>query len=124
MDVIAFSLVTIGLLACSGSSLKADETLKTKMLRLDKETEKLIGSASCSSNSQCHSIGYGHKPCGGFYSYRIYSDQNTDVSKLKKHIKQYNDLTREQNKESDLVTDCMMLIPPQTACLQNTCQIK
>ena len=120
-----FGLVSTAFIACSvETSANTDDAIKTKMLRLDKQTKKLIGSASCSSDNQCHSIGFGHKPCGGFYSYRIYSDQNTNVTQLKNQIKQYNELTREQNKKGNLVSDCMMLMPPQLTCRKQTCQIK
>ena len=120
-----FGLVSTVFIACSvETSANTDDAIKTKMLHLDKRTKKLIGSASCSSDNQCHSIGFGHKPCGGFYSYRIYSDQNTNVTQLKNQIKQYNELTREQNKKGNLVSDCMMLMPPQLTCRKQTCQIK
>ena len=126
---IIFGLVSTVLIACSvetsaNTPATTDDAIKTKMLRLDKQTKKLIGSASCSSDNQCHSIGFGHKPCGGSYSYRIYSDQNTNVFQLKDQVKQYNELTREQNKKGNLVSDCMMLIPPQLACRKHTCQVK
>lgn len=123
--VVFFSLISISIIACSSNKVaKQDNAVEAQMSSLDKETKHLIGSASCTSASQCHSIGFGHKPCGGFYSYRIYSDKNTDVSKLESKVNQYNALSRELNKKNNLVSNCMMLIQPQLVCRDKSCQIK
>ena len=123
--VIIFSLISMALIACSADKApNTDTSMKGSMSRLDKETKALIGTSSCSSDNQCHSLGFGHKACGGFFSYRIYSDQNTDVSLLKTKVNQYNALSRKINKNNNLVSDCMMLMKPQLACRNQRCQIK
>ena len=123
--IIAIYLAFIGLIAFSAESAPVKEkSLKEKMALLDKETKALIGPASCSSDNQCHSLGFTHKPCGGFSSYRIYSDKNTDVAQLKSKVKQYNALSKEWNKKNNLISDCMLLVQPTLACKVKTCQIK
>jgi len=129
--VVVLSLLLTGVIACSsdsaggnGSAHQVKETLNAKLARLDQETKEIIGVASCSTDSQCHSIGFNHKSCGGFYAFRIYSDVNTDVAKLKKRVAEYNALTRKRNQDDHIVSDCMMLMPPQLSCSQKTCQKK
>ncbi len=122
-------LIASALIACSHYTKATakptpDESYQSSMKRLDKEIKALIGSASCSSDSQCHSIGFGHKPCGGFYAYRIYSDKNTNVNLLKSKVSRYNALSREWNRKNQLASNCMMLMQPQLACRNQTCQIK
>lgn len=123
INTILFGLISVGLIACTAST-SAKESTKDKMSRLSKETKVLIDSASCSSNNQCQSIGFGHKACGGFSAYRIYSNMNTDTSLLKSKVKRYNVLSKELNKKNNLVSNCMMLMQPQLACKQQICIIK
>lgn len=127
---IVAGLISFGLIACSTGSAtkkmtlpKKDQPIKEKMAQLDKETKALIGSASCSSDNQCHSIGFSQKPCGGFYSYRVYSDQNTNTAELVSKVNQYNALSREWNKQNKLISNCMMMLKPQVACRKLTCQV-
>lgn len=120
-----FGVISVALIACtSNTSVNTEETTKEKMSRLDKETKALISPVNCLSTDQCHSVGFGHKPCGGFNAYRIYSDVNTDTSLLKSKIKQYNVLSKILNKKNNLASNCMMLIQPKLACITGTCQIK
>lgn len=122
---VILGFVSLGIMACSsGEADKPDQSIKGQMTQLDKESKALIGSASCISDAQCQSIGFGHKPCGGFYSYRIYSDMDTDTVQLKSTVNQYNVLSREFNKKNNLVSNCMLLMQPELACHNQTCQIK
>lgn len=125
IHTIFIGLVSLVLISCSpGSTINPDKSTKDKMSKLDKESKALISSANCLTSNQCHSIGFGHKPCGGFYSYRIYSDQGTDVAILKNKINQYNILSKAHNKNNNIISNCMMLMQPQLACREKTCQIK
>ena len=118
-------LFSISLIACTAEApSKSEESIQDKMSRLDNETKTIIGTASCSTSNQCHSIGFGNKPCGGFTSYRIYSDQATDVTSLKGKVAQYNTLSKQWNRKNGSISNCMMLMQPELTCRQQTCQIK
>lgn len=120
---ILLSFFTLGVVACASETIVENELpLKEQMANLDKETKVLIGLANCSSDSQCHSMGFGHKPCGGFYKYRIYSDENTNTDQLENKINQYNSLSREFNKKNNIISNCMLLIKPVLICHNNSCQ--
>ena len=122
---ILIGLLPITLAACTTDSTSKPQTsLQHKMAQLDKQTKNLIGSASCTSDSQCHSLGFGDKACGGFVSFRIYSDQNTDVAQLRKKVDQYNLLSEQWNNENNVVSNCDYLSPPKLSCKQQICQIK
>ena len=122
--------LSILLIACNsrqqspGNTSKDNNEIKSQMDNLASKTQNLIGSASCTTDQQCHSIGFGEKPCGGFYEYKIYSDLNTDVPQLKTLIGKYNSLSEEWNRQSGAISDCMMLIQPELSCKDQTCQIK
>ncbi len=114
-------LVSIFLYSCAIEPPPQND-IASKMARLDKQTEEIIGTANCSTDNQCHFIGFGDKPCGGFMSYKIYSDQNTNVALLKSKVAQYNQLSREWNIRNNRVSNCMMLMPPQLSCRNHTCK--
>ena len=123
MKLIAIILLSTSLLGCAANTSNNTD-IQTKMSRLDKEVKSLINSAACTSDNQCHSIGFGDKPCGGFMSYRIYSDLNTDVALLKNKVSQYNKLSKQWNRENNRVSTCDMLMPPQLSCRNQICQKK
>ena len=119
------TLISSGLIACTTNSpAKPKHSIQNKMSQLDKEVKTLVGSASCTSNKQCHTIGYGDKPCGGFMSFQVYSEQNTNVTLLMSKVAQYNQLSKQWNRDNDAISNCMMLMPPELTCRNQTCQIK
>ena len=50
--------------------------------RLARELRSLIGTAACSSDSQCRTVAVGAKPCGGPAGYWAWSTQDTDAERL------------------------------------------
>ncbi len=123
--------LSILLVACNsrqqspGSNTSENNSeIKSQMDSLASKAQNLIGSASCTTDQQCHSIGFGEKPCGGFYEYKIFSDLNTDVPQLKTIVGEYNSLSKKWNRQSDAISDCMMLLQPELSCKDQTCQIK
>ena len=122
---VLIGLFSISLIGCAAEApLKSEESIQDKMSRLDTETKAIIGTASCSTSNQCHSIGFGDKPCGGFTSYRIYSEQGTNVALLKGKVAQYNTLSKQWNRKNGRISNCMMLMQPELNCHKQTCQIK
>ena len=106
--------------ACTTSANR--DPIKEKMSKLDTEIITFIGATNCTSNNQCHSIGYGDKPCGGFSSYLIYSEQNTNVDELKNRVRQYNKLSKTWNRQNNISSPCDIAMPPPLRCRQQTCQ--
>lgn len=93
------------------------------MKHLQNEIKEMIKSPLvCSSSSQCRSIGFGAKPCGGFYSYLRFSQQNTDEERLTEKVNLYNKLSRKWNNDNNVVSNCMMLMQPELVCINQRCQ--
>ncbi|PHS20447.1 MAG: hypothetical protein COA86_00400 [Kangiella sp.] len=80
----------------------------------------LIG-LNCDTSMQCKIIGVGVSPCGGFSSYSVYSEKNTDVNQLKENVNQFNQIMRIKNRKNKLVGICRHIEPPKTQCQQNRC---
>jgi len=124
-QVILISFICVGTANCTSLEKPPTEglTTKQKMDRVMTEMTQLIGDASCTDNKQCASLAIGAKPCGGPRSYRVYSTVNTDAQKLTELSQQFKSLNKQYNRESGLMSDCMMVMPPPVACINNTCQV-
>lgn len=117
------------LLACVLLSFQCDTdntqnpTITPEMLNAKKqEILNYIASFSC-NNATCMSIALGAKPCGGPQEYLAYPssvDQNT----LQNMVNQYYQMENTYNIQTNAVSDCMAVLPPNTVnCINGTCTI-
>ncbi len=81
----------------------------------------LIEDKSCNDVSDCRSIGFGDKPCGGPWSYLIYSIVNVDTVDLLAKVQSYNDYERELNLKWGAYSDCSFAVPPVLGVVHNAC---
>ena len=84
------------------------------------DINQLIG-LSCTSNTQCKTIGYGDSPCGGYASYLVYSTTDTDEAALKKEVNKYNAIDKIKNQKEGIVGICRHIPAPATRCKANKC---
>ncbi len=82
---------------------------------------ELIGEPVCENVSQCRSIAFGSKPCGGPWSYVAYSTQATDSAKLAAAVAEYNGREAQLNRELGRASDCRFVGPPKLACVASRC---
>lgn len=105
------------------SPVSKDKNIQSDMAVLDKQMQAIIGDAACQRDTQCQSVGFGKKPCGGFHAYRIYSEYKTDVAAVQTYAAKYNTLSAQRNQEGGLMSNCMMLLKPALACHNKHCEI-
>lgn len=76
--------------------------------------------------SQCRTIPFGNKPCGGPSLYLVYSIKNTDEEKLVYMVKTYNNLARDLNNLSALSSTCDFISEstPEFDVVSGNCVIK
>ena len=101
----------------------APKTITTKKIDFKNKYQdiaKLIGK-SCESSSQCKIIGVGASPCGGFASYQIYSESDTNIKLLKQSVDQFNQLMKIHNQKNKLLGICRHIEPPKVACHAKQC---
>ena len=85
------------------------------------EINNLAEASVCNENFECRSIALGSKPCGGTWSYIVYSTSINTLA-LQKLVEAHNKLEREFNAECQQYSDCMMVNPPQRLeCENNKC---
>ena len=91
-------------------------TLKNKR----QEIAKLIGKR-CETSSQCKVIGVGVSPCGGYASYSVYSEEDTNTKALKQSVNQFNQIMKALNQKNNVVGICRHIEAPKVFCQLNQC---
>jgi hypothetical protein len=87
------------------------ENLKSEILAMAK-------SEKCSNSADLKSVGLGVKACGGPVSYIAYSTK-IDEAKFMEKVNLYNQKSTEYNKKYNLVSDCMLILPPEKIECEN-----
>jgi len=93
------------------------------MIATDSKVRDMIRDTSCTQNSDCQSIAYGARACGGPETYLIYSTVNVDVTELQPLVNQYNSYAAQYNEENSLVSICSYEMPPELECYAIGCGI-
>ncbi|WP_299548099.1 hypothetical protein [Seonamhaeicola sp.] len=103
----------------SGTS-SHEEDLET-LNALKTEIETLVSSSVCNDNTECKYIAFGSKPCGGPWTYLIYST-SIDTDELESKVEQYNQLEAIFNAQYGAVSDCSVAAEPiDVICENNVC---
>jgi len=83
--------------------------------------EELAKSSECNENTDCFFIAFGSKPCGGPWSYLIYTN-SIDVNLLETMVEEFNNKQKAFNIKHNQISDCSLAIPPVGFdCQNNTC---
>ena len=83
-----------------------------EMENLTSEIFAISKSEKCTNGSDWKSVGLGVKACGGPVSYIAYSAK-IDEAKFLEKVNLYNQKSTEYNKKYNLVSDCMLVMPPE-----------
>lgn len=101
------------------TTTKEDELQELNASR--KAIEDLAATSICNENTTCKFIALGSKPCGGPWSYLVYST-SVDVEKLENMVTIYNKKEADFNKKWGIASDCAYAMPPSSVnCENNTC---
>ncbi|MEP5256138.1 MAG: hypothetical protein ABJQ39_13835 [Winogradskyella arenosi] len=73
--------------------------------------ESYASSAICSDEFECRYLPFGSKPCGGPWSYLIYTT-SIDTLELENLVNTYNAKEAEYNLNCGAISDCSVAIPP------------
>jgi hypothetical protein len=118
--------LAIGLIAsarCRDEEQPAPEArAKMKLEEMREEILERVGQAPCSDDRHCRAIGFGSKPCGGPWSYLIYSTQNLDTAELVERVRTYNAFEDSLNKRFGYTSDCSIPAEPTPRCIEGRCR--
>lgn len=103
-----------------GVALTCDQRLEL-LNELSIDIEDLVNASECSEAFECRYIAFGSKPCGGPWTYLIYTT-SIDTLQLQGLVQEYNDLNNNYNLNCDIASDCSVAVPPSGfECIDNTC---
>lgn len=125
MKIFKNTLKTIALVAivfsCSNNPETSQEDEKLQLDSLKNEIEQLIATGICSENTDCDYIAFGSKPCGGPWSYLVYST-SINVEMLQQKVEFYNNKEQIFNLKWNVISDCSFAVPPtEVNCIDEIC---
>ena len=115
-------LLICAVLACA--SPQAEPESPGQSMSLDDLREHVLevrGDGACSATSECRAVPFGAKPCGGPWSYLVYSTAATDSARLVNLVAEYNRREAERNETAGRMSDCMFVEPPVLQCTDGRC---
>ena len=123
------------LTACSEASTAAAESGQEVVMTEDPkrdaellaarlaEIKAVIGKAEADQPAQCKIVGVGQKPCGGPATYLAYSTRDIDETAFLAQVAAYNELAKDFNQRSGMMSDCAIVPVPQVALVAGVCKI-
>jgi hypothetical protein len=85
------------------------------------EVRDQLGDPTCTDLGQCRTIPFGAKPCGGPWSYLVYSVATTDSARLADAVYRYTAREHELNRLEGRVSDCALVTEPEVICADGQC---
>jgi hypothetical protein len=82
-----------------------------------------IATFSCDESTTCSSIAFGSKACGGPQEFLVFPS-TVDLNYLTEQVNNYNLLESAYNSTYGIVSDCMVVMPPENIdCINGVCTI-
>ena len=98
-----------------------EEEDKVRLENMEQEILNFINDLSCTDSTDCRYIGFGAKPCGGYWKFLIYSVTNVDSVQLNKKVREYNEYNETLNAKYGWISDCSLPPIPVIKCLDGEC---
>ena len=106
----ARAAVLAALLAAGGAATAADGAALAARLR------DLIGTPVCSVDTECRTLPYGAKACGGPQAWVAWSTRVSDEAALRAAGEKFAAWRREDVRASGMVSDCALVVDPGAVC--------
>jgi len=122
IPVIIMITCVVCLAACNDEEDPFDEAVdRARLSKMEAEIDDLIGDATCKDTKDCRSIAFGDKPCGGPWSYKIYSVADLDTLQLAGLVAAHKKFNGVLNMRYGWVSDCRFVMPPDIDCVEGRC---
>jgi len=82
------------------------------------------GDAACDAIEQCHTIGVGHKACGGPERYLAWSSKHSDGTRLRALVAEHAAARRAEDEKSGMMSTCSVVQDPGAACSAGHCVLR
>ena len=106
---------------CEDDAISTQESEQLALNTSKKAIEDLAATSFCSDTFECKFIALGSKPCGGPWSYVVYST-SINIEKLEKMVEAHNKKEADFNIKWGTFSDCAFASPPtRVNCENNSC---
>jgi hypothetical protein len=82
------------------------------------------GDAACDRDDQCHTIGIGHKACGGPERYLAWSSKNGDGTRLRALVAEHAAARSAEDAKSGMMSTCSLVPDPGATCAAGHCVLR
>ncbi len=114
-------LIFTACLTSDDSNDSSRENDTQTLVELKAEIDALVAGSVCNETTECKYIAFGSKPCGGPWSYLIYST-SIDTQELESKVARYNQLESIFNAQWGANSDCALAQKPsEVICKDNAC---
>jgi hypothetical protein len=122
-----FKIVLLSILLqsfqCTDTNESSSEITSSQLEIKKQEIQNYINSFNCSESVGCGFIAFGSKPCGGPWTYLVFSN-SINLTKLQEMVVDYNEMNRLYNIQTNAISDCMAVVPPtEVKCVKGICTI-
>lgn len=113
----------VGLASCTRSQRVTPITMTDPgtLQAMYQEIYELAQDRTCSDQSACASLPLGSKPCGGPWTYLIYSKERVHEVELVAKVTQLGVYESEYNREHHVLSMCDLAQPANPACVNGVC---
>jgi hypothetical protein len=102
----------------AGVSAPADEAALLARLRTE------IGEARCTADTQCRTLGIGHKACGGPQQWWAWSTLTARGERLQAWADELAALQKKRQEASGMLSNCLYVADPGTVCQAQRCVLR
>ncbi|MCK9997450.1 MAG: hypothetical protein KAH56_14340 [Candidatus Krumholzibacteria bacterium] len=122
IPVIIMAACVVSMAACKDDDPVFDEKAdRSSLVEMEAQIDTLISAGTCADTEDCRSIAFGDKPCGGPWSYKIYSVSGVDTLQLVGLVDAYNKFNKVLNERHGWMSDCMVVMSPDIDCVEGRC---
>lgn len=82
------------------------------------------GDAACDADDQCHTMGVGHKACGGPERYLAWSSKNSDGARLRALVAEHAAARGAEDTKSGMMSTCSVVPDPGATCSAGHCTLR
>lgn len=123
IPMVAVVACMAGLAACNDEETFDEPADRARLVKMEAEIDDLIGEPTCKDVKECRVMAFGAKPCGGPWSYKVFSMSSVDSTALADLVDDYNKFNRTLNQRYGWNSDCMVVMPPNVDCVEGRCVV-
>ena len=112
-----------GLAACTDEETFDEPADRARLAKMETEIDDLIGEPTCKDGKECRVMAFGAKPCGGPWSFKVFSVSSVDSTALADLVDDYNIYNRTLNDRYGWSSDCTVVMPPNVDCVEGRCVV-